>query len=76
MGFIDAAANTRDQTVQGVKRGRCYRCMKHTRFAADVFAHNIEKCQETHIAWNVEQFVLITFLRSLSFLFESTNFVS
>ena len=36
MGFIDAAANTRDQTVQGVKRGKCYTCMKHTRLACSI----------------------------------------
>ena len=36
MGFIDASANTSNQTVQGVKRGRCYRCMKQTRLACSI----------------------------------------
>ena len=36
MGFIDAATNTRDQTVQGVKRGKCYRCIKHTLRACSI----------------------------------------
>ena len=31
MGFIDIASNTINRTVQGIKRGRCYRCGKHTR---------------------------------------------
>ena len=33
MGFIDTASNTMNRTVQGIKRGRCYRCGKHTRLA-------------------------------------------
>ena len=32
-GFIDAASNTINRTVQGIKRGRCYRCGKHSRLA-------------------------------------------
>ena len=32
-GFIDAASNTINRTVQGIKRGRCYRRGKHTRLA-------------------------------------------
>ena len=30
MGFIAAASNTINRTVQGIKRGRCYRCGKNT----------------------------------------------
>ena len=33
MGFIDTAFNTINRTVQGIERGRCYRCGKHTRLA-------------------------------------------
>ena len=54
MGLIDAASNTINRTVQGIKRRRCtdVGCILalHAWLAADVFARNKEKYQKTHIA--------------------------
>ena len=33
MGFINADSYSINRTVQGIKRGSCYKCEKHTRFA-------------------------------------------
>jgi len=31
LGFVDTASNIMNHTVQGIRRGGCYRCAKHTR---------------------------------------------
>ena len=36
MGFITACGSTTSDTAQRIKRGRCYRCAKHTRLACIV----------------------------------------
>ena len=59
MGFIDAAANIKDQAVQGVKHRICYRCMKCTRLACSI-CHRRVCSQHRKMPRNPydEQFVL------------------
>ena len=62
LGFVDAASNTMNHTFQGIRRGRCYRFAKHTLLACMICSQRVcpqhRKIPKTHIAWNVEQFVV------------------
>ena len=62
MEFIDAASNTINHTVQGIKRDDVTG-VKHTRLACMICRRRVfsqyKKYQTTHIAWNAEQFMVV-----------------